>query len=146
MVPRRPDSVDIDVGERIKSHRLAAGLSQTELANGIGVTFQQVQKYEKGANRVAAGRLTRIAHVLQIPVMVLYEGTDHSPRTKTREAKSLISLLIQPDALRLLKAYSRIDDGLLRLNVVQMVEGIAVKTTGQPRRKRRYMLRADKLF
>ncbi len=140
MVPRRPDSVDVDVGERIKRHRLAAGLSQTRLAEGIGVTFQQVQKYEKGSNRVGAGRLTRIANVLQIPVMALYEG-DHSPRTKTLETTSLISLLTQPDALRLLKGYSRIDDGPLRLNIVEMVEGLVAKATGRPRRKRRYTSR-----
>jgi transcriptional regulator with XRE-family HTH domain len=68
MSVKRPDPVDIEVGHRIRIERLARGLSQTALANQLGVTFQQVQKYEKGVNRVGAGRLTKIAEVLGIEV------------------------------------------------------------------------------
>ena len=64
MSVKRPDPVDIEVGHRIRIERLARGLSQTALANQLGVTFQQVQKYENGVNRVGAGRLTKIAEVL----------------------------------------------------------------------------------
>ena len=68
MSVKRPDPVDVEVGHRIRIERLARGLSQTALANQLGVTFQQVQKYEKGVNRVGAGRLTKIAEVLGVPV------------------------------------------------------------------------------
>ena len=61
MAKKSPDPVDVEVGRRIRVQRMARGMSQTELGKRIGVTFQQVQKYEKGANRVGAGRLTRIA-------------------------------------------------------------------------------------
>ena len=133
MVARRADSVDIEVGQSIKAHRLAAGLSQTALADGIGVTFQQVQKYEKGSNRVGAGRLTRIARTLDIPVTTFFAGRDRS----TEGASSPLSLLTQPEALRLLRAYSKIIDGPLRQLIVQTVEGLAVKMGGQARRRRR---------
>src|SRR5438105_14784181 len=76
MSVKRPDPVDIEVGHRIRIERLARGLSQTALANQLGVTFQQVQKYEKGVNRVGAGRLTKIAGVLGIEVGTFFSGKD----------------------------------------------------------------------
>jgi len=86
MATRKPDPVDIDVWQRIKIQRLAAGLSQTELGDFIGVTFQQVQKYEKGANRVGAGRLTQIAGSLKIPVNTFFEDTTIAKRPPSRAA------------------------------------------------------------
>ena len=65
---KAPDARDVDVGRRIRAQRLVCRMSQTELANNLGVTFQQVQKYEKGVNRVGAGRLARIAEVLNPPI------------------------------------------------------------------------------
>src|ERR1041384_2179747 len=76
MSVKRPDPVDIEVGHRIRIERLARGLSQPGLANQLGVTFQQVQKYEKGVNRVGAGRLTKIAEVLGIEVGTFFGGKD----------------------------------------------------------------------
>src|SRR5215211_1737448 len=70
--PKKPDPVDVEVGQRIRIQRLQSGLSQTALAEQLGVTFQQVQKYEKGVNRVGAGRLTKIAEVLAVPVSTLF--------------------------------------------------------------------------
>ena len=74
MSVKRPDPVDVEVGHRIRIERLSRGLSQTALANQLGVTFQQVQKYEKGVNRVGAGRLTKIAEVLGVPVSTFFSG------------------------------------------------------------------------
>ena len=76
MSVKRPDPVDVEVGHRIRIERLARGLSQTALANQLGVTFQQVQKYEKGVNRVGAGRLTKIAEVLGVPVGSFFSGKE----------------------------------------------------------------------
>ena len=76
MGSKQPDLIDVEVGQRTRIQRLAAGLSQSELAERIGVTFQQVQKYEKGMNRVGAGRLTRIARVLNVPVGSFFDGRD----------------------------------------------------------------------
>ena len=74
MSVKRPDPVDVEVGHRIRIERLARGLSQTALANQLGVTFQQVQKYEKGLNRISASRLHDIASALGIEVTVFFEG------------------------------------------------------------------------
>src|SRR6266480_2725693 len=71
---KAPDARDMDVGRRIRAQRLVCRMSQTELANNLGVTFQQVQKYEKGVNRVGAGRLSRIADVLGVPVAFFFSG------------------------------------------------------------------------
>jgi transcriptional regulator with XRE-family HTH domain len=73
---KKPDAVDIAVGQRIRLHRLQSRQSQTELADELGVTFQQVQKYERGVNRVGAGRLTKIAQVLGVPVTELFGAND----------------------------------------------------------------------
>jgi transcriptional regulator with XRE-family HTH domain len=114
-------------------------LSQTELGESIGVTFQQVQKYEKGANRVGAGRLTQIARVLNIPVNTFFEGRDAIEKVAAQGVESPLSLITHPHAFRLLQAYSTLNDGELRRSIVELVERIAVKTGGHtPRRKRRY--------
>ena len=104
MATRKPDPVDIEVGQRIKIQRLAAGLSQTELGESIGVTFQQVQKYEKGANRVGAGRLTQIARVLNVPVNTFFEGRDSIEKVAAQGVESPLSLITHPPAFRLLQA------------------------------------------
>src|ERR1051326_6599294 len=130
MATRKPDPVDIEVGQRIKIQRLAAGLSQTELGESIGVTFQQVQKYEKGANRVGAGRLTQIARGLNVPVNTFFEGRDSIGKADARGVESPRSLLTHPPRLRLLQAQSPLTDGKLRRSIVELVERIPVKTGG----------------
>ncbi len=81
---RRAGADDLEIGRKIRALRLERGLSQSHLACGIGLTFQQVQKYEKGTNRVAAGRLQRIADMLNVPVTFFYGGmsTRANPKTK----------------------------------------------------------------
>ncbi len=76
LVARRAEAGDAVVGRNIRLHRLSRGMSQTALADGIGITFQQVQKYEKGVNRVGAARLMRIANTLNVPVARLLAGID----------------------------------------------------------------------
>jgi transcriptional regulator with XRE-family HTH domain len=138
MAARKPDPVDIEVGQRIKIERLAAGLSQTELGESIGVTFQQVQKYEKGTNRVGAGRLTQIARGLKIPVNTFFEGHDHIEKTAQQGGVSPLSLITNPHAFRLLQAYSTLTDEELRRSIVELVERVAVRTGSHaPRRERR---------
>src|SRR5947207_5598420 len=75
MKKRSGDPRDVEIGKRIRALRLERGLSQTELGALLDVTFQQVQKYEKGANRVAAGRLQRISEALEVPITFFYAGT-----------------------------------------------------------------------
>ena len=110
MATRKSGPLDAMVGARIRMLRVNRGMSQTMLAERIGVTFQQVQKYERGANRVVASRLSRIASVLGVSVGELFE----SSRTESPGLNSSIPLLAEPGALRVLKAYARTPNPRLR--------------------------------
>ena len=127
MSVKRPDPVDIEVGHRIRIERLARGLSQTALATQLGVTFQQVQKYEKGVNRVGAGRLTKIAEVLGIEVSTFFGGKDILDAGAAKEGgeASPLKLLTVSGAFRLLRAYGDIEDSNLRRAIVDLVEQIS---------------------
>src|SRR3954463_9966038 len=81
IVARRADARDAEVGRRVRSRRLECRLSQTELADKVGVTFQQVQKYEKGVNRIGAGRLQRIAEALDVPITFFFDGSNGASHT-----------------------------------------------------------------
>ncbi len=126
MSVKRPDPVDVEVGHRIRIQRLARGLSQTALANHLGVTFQQVQKYEKGVNRVGAGRLTRIAEVLGVPVASFFSGQEKLAQEEgDGGGESPLKLLTVSGAFRLLRSYAEIEDGNLRRSIVELVEKVA---------------------
>ena len=128
MSVKRPDPVDVEVGHRIRIERLARGLSQTALANQLGVTFQQVEKYEKGVNRVGAGRLTKIAEVLGVPVGMFFTGKDvlqDENITAAATEESPLKLLTVSGAFRLLRAYAEIEDSALRRSIVDLVENIS---------------------
>jgi transcriptional regulator with XRE-family HTH domain len=124
MSRRGPDGVDQIVGRNIRIYRLQKRLTQTELADELGLTFQQVQKYEKGTNRVGSGRLLKIATLLGVPVTALFKGSDEMADTATQ---LIFDQLAKPHANRLLQAFARIDHDGLRLSIVQLVEKIANK-------------------
>jgi transcriptional regulator with XRE-family HTH domain len=128
MPTRTPDPLDTMVGARIRVLRIHNRISQTDLAEQIGVTFQQVQKYEKGTNRIGASRLSRIANVLGVSVGELFEPSGH----KVDDASSPFRLLAETGALRVLKAYTRTTDTRIRHAIAELIEGIA---DSQPPRK-----------
>jgi transcriptional regulator with XRE-family HTH domain len=102
---RGVDPVDREIGARVRTYRLMRGLSQAALADELEVSFQQLQKYEKGANRISGGRLTKIAQALQVEPSILLGSETGKPASNG--ADELIAL-IDPDAMRLLKAFNRI--------------------------------------
>lgn len=120
MAVRKSGPLDAMVGAKIRMFRINRGMSQTALAERVGVSFQQVQKYEKGANRVGASRLSQIASVLGITVGELFE----SSQEKIVAANSPVHLLAEPGALRVLKAYLR-TNSRVRLAIARLVESIA---------------------
>jgi transcriptional regulator with XRE-family HTH domain len=124
MPARRPNPVDVTVGRNVRLHRLAAGLSQEALGDRIGVTFQQIQKYERGTNRIGASRLARIAEALDIPIAILFEGA-RSPTGGERTGKSLGELIAEPKAIRLARAFADIPDNDIRNCIVELLERIA---------------------
>src|ERR1043166_8592029 len=114
-------SADVEVGQRIRARRMAKGMSQTELGELVGVTFQQVQKYEKGINRVGAGRLVRVAEALDVPVSFFFGGTDAG----SQDTRAILGFLDISYLLRLLRAFSRIPPGGVQRAVVDLVASIA---------------------
>jgi len=128
MAKKKPDPVDIEVGHRIRARRISLEISQETLATALGLTFQQVQKYEKGTNRVSASRLTHIAKALKIPVSALI-SPDAEAGQVGAEAGSDFEFLAQPGAIRLLRAFSRIQNRELKRMVVEMAETIARTTS-----------------
>jgi transcriptional regulator with XRE-family HTH domain len=122
MTRKGPDSIDRIVGRNIRIYRLQKGLTQTQLADELGLTFQQVQKYEKGTNRVGSGRLLKIATFLAVPVTALFKGSDEMADTNQQ---LIFDQLARPHANRLLQAFARIDHDGLQRSVVQLVEEIA---------------------
>jgi transcriptional regulator with XRE-family HTH domain len=85
---RRAQSIDAQIGHRIRAARSVLGISQMMLADALGISFQQVQKYEKGTNRISAGRLFDIAHVLEMPITYFYEGAKSAARSARRSASA----------------------------------------------------------
>jgi transcriptional regulator with XRE-family HTH domain len=124
MGTKRAGPVDAIVGRRIRTRRLVLGITQTQLARQVGVSFQQVQKYENGANRVGAGRLVQIAQVLGVPVHTLLAGLSEAPRKPAR-ADDPLKLLANGHAVRLAQAFSQIADRHVRVALVSLAEGIA---------------------
>jgi transcriptional regulator with XRE-family HTH domain len=122
MGKRRCDPYDIEVGRRIRARRLARQMSQMELAHGLGLTFQQVQKYEKGTNRVGAGRLKRIAKILGAPIPYFFGDEDETADGAT----DLLGFVENAHTLRLLRAYSRIPNPDLQQSILELTEKIAV--------------------
>ena len=133
MANKSPDPIDVEVGRRIRLQRTSRGISQADLGKKIGVTFQQVQKYEKGANRVGASRLTRIAKVLGVPVSTFFGGPETAAEggAATEASRLDLEYLVVPGALRLLRAYGKIRESVLRRTIVMFVEKIAAGDISQ---------------
>lgn len=133
MVKKAPNPIDKHVGSRVRMRRMMLGMSQEKLGDALGLTFQQVQKYEKGTNRIGASRLQQISQILQVPVAFFFEGAPDVPspgmiERGAEEAPSptyVSDFLATSDGLALTKAFMRIDDAKLRRRIVDLVEQIA---------------------
>jgi transcriptional regulator with XRE-family HTH domain len=132
MAKKAPNPIDKHVGSRVRMRRMMLGMSQEKLGDALGLTFQQVQKYEKGTNRIGASRLQQISQILQVPVSFFFEGapTLHADVKidGMGEAPSpayVSDFLATSDGLALTKAFVRIADSKLRRRIVDLVEQIA---------------------
>jgi transcriptional regulator with XRE-family HTH domain len=121
MAKRGPDTQDIQVGKRVRALRLERGMSQTNLADRLGLTFQQVQKYEKGTNRIGAGRLHRISEILGVPISTLFGASEgsHAPPSK------LFEFIDTAASVRIMRAYSRIQRPQVQQALTRLAEAIA---------------------
>ena len=127
---KAPNPIDRHVGSRVRMRRMMLSMSQEKLGDALGLTFQQVQKYEKGTNRIGASRLQQISHILQVPVAFFFEGAPnlHGRSEISGDAPSpayVSDFLATSDGLALTKAFMRIKDNKLRRRIVDLVEQIA---------------------
>ena len=127
---RSVDEIDEQVGMQIRARRVLLGLSQMALADVTGVTFQQLQKYERGTNRVSASRLYRISQALDVPIEYLFEASGG----KRRSLKSLVSdetmgddVFEAPETLKLLRSYYAVTDEAVRLRFTELLKGFPPK-------------------
>jgi transcriptional regulator with XRE-family HTH domain len=130
---RRANPIDKHVGERVRMRRMLIGMSQERLGEHLGLTFQQVQKYEKGVNRIGASRLFDLAHVLGVPIQFFYEnmpasvsGLVAAPGMAEPGSESYVAdFLSSRDSVELNKAFARITDPRVRRSIVDMVKSVA---------------------
>jgi transcriptional regulator with XRE-family HTH domain len=125
MTRKAPNPTDRHVGNRVRMRRMLLKMSQETLASGLGLTFQQVQKYEKGANRIGASRLQQISNILQVPVTFFFEGVPQSTAHADDINMLASDFLATSDGLALMTAFAQIKDPGIRQRIVQLVEGIA---------------------
>ena len=136
MAKKAPNPIDKHVGSRVRMRRMMLAMSQEKLGDALGLTFQQVQKYEKGTNRIGASRLQQISTILQVPVAFFFEGApdmNDGSRSFAKDAPSpayVSDFLATSDGLALTKAFMRISDVKLRRRIVDLVEQIAGEDAG----------------
>lgn len=130
MVKKSPNPTDKHVGARVRMRRMMLGMSQEKLGDALGLTFQQVQKYEKGTNRIGASRLQQISQILQVPVSFFFEGApaisnDGKGFDEAPSPAYISDFLATSDGLALTRSFMRIKDSKLRRRIVDLVEQIA---------------------
>jgi transcriptional regulator with XRE-family HTH domain len=127
MTIKIPNAIDKHVGSRLRMRRMMLHMSQEELGQAFGLTFQQVQKYEKGTNRMGASRLQHSAHILDVPVPFFFEGAPgQQAEDATAPSSSYVNEFVSSeDGLRLIKAFMRIARTAVRRRIVELVQEIA---------------------
>ena len=133
---RKSDGVDKHVGERVRLRRIMLKMSQTELGNKIGVTFQQLQKYEKGANRIGASRLYQLAQILNVPPGFFFEGLPGS-KVNAVLPDYLTDLMGTAEGQRIVQALARVRDKKVRGPLEQLLDSIGSEPLPERRKPRR---------
>ena len=136
-VPKKqPNPIDGQVGSRMRLRRMLVGMSQERLGELLGLTFQQVQKYEKGVNRIGAGRLFEVSRILDVPIDYFYEDvnsqiTGHAPGfSEEPESAPVMDFVASPEGLQLSVAFLRIRDPKVRKRVLDLVKSLAEESEG----------------
>jgi transcriptional regulator with XRE-family HTH domain len=131
MIKKLPNPIDRHVGNRVRAQRILAGVSQVSLGEALGVTFQQIQKYENGTNRISASRLQQIAQNLQVTVSHFFEGAPSSATTLAGVSHSngseVFDFLLTTDGVQLNRAFIRIKSAQVRRKLVDLAEALAAE-------------------
>jgi transcriptional regulator with XRE-family HTH domain len=126
MPKKQANPIDIQVGNRVRIRRMLIGMSQERLGDLLGLTFQQVQKYEKGVNRIGAGRLFEVARILNVPVDFFYEGLNSITEGGLGEgAPPVMEFISSGEGLQLSLAFMKIKDAKVRKRVLDLVKSLA---------------------
>ena len=133
MTTKNPNPIDVHVGSRVRMRRMLIGMSQERLGKELGLTFQQVQKYEKGTNRISASRLYRIAQILGVPVQYFFEDLPQSVASPVQEGfaearteqSMIMDFLNSSEGLQLNRYFAAIKDASVRRAVVELVRSLA---------------------
>jgi transcriptional regulator with XRE-family HTH domain len=122
---RKATKFDVVIGGRLRAHRLSHRLSQGELAERLGITFQQIQKYERGTNRISASRLKEVSEILQVPIAAWFADT--KPSRKLPDTGDAREFITNARAMRLLKSFSQIKDSKAQNLIADLCERLATK-------------------
>ncbi|GGA89606.1 putative HTH-type transcriptional regulator R00410 [Brucella endophytica] len=128
---KKPNPIDVHVGSRIRLRRNMLGLSQEKLGESLGITFQQIQKYEKGTNRVGASRLQAISSILNVPVAFFFEdapGSNPNPGAggfEDKEATYVVDFLNSNEGVQLTRSFTKISDPKIRRKIIDLVKSLA---------------------
>lgn len=124
---KQPNPIDVYVGSRIRMRRNILGMSQEKLGEHLGITFQQIQKYEKGTNRVGASRLQAIASILEVPPSFFFDGAPGGQEVLMEEGQStyMVDFLSSTEGIQLNRAFARIEDPKIRRKVIDLVRALA---------------------
>jgi transcriptional regulator with XRE-family HTH domain len=124
-VVKERDVVDLHVGARLRYRRMSIGMSQEALAEAVGLRFQQIQKYEKGQNRIGAGRLFRLAAALKVPISFFFEDLSQEAGENLAAAREPLDFLNRPEGMELARHFLRIEDPTTRRKLVELVRSMA---------------------
>lgn len=131
MNKKAPNPIDIFVGSRVRLRRLMVGMSQEALADRLGVTFQQVQKYEKGTNRISASRLQAISDVFRVPPSFFFQDDEAAPMTGlAHETGDVSTFVSSKEGLDLNRAFLKIEDPGVRKSIIALATALSKASTG----------------
>jgi transcriptional regulator with XRE-family HTH domain len=127
--PRRtrgkPNNVDVHVGSRVRQRRMLLGMSQEKLADALGLTFQQIQKYERGANRIGAGRLYALSNALEVPVSYFFEDLEAPSTVQPMRESQQMDPMGRRETLNLVRSYYGITDQAIRRRMLDLMKSLA---------------------
>ena len=122
---KSPGPIDRHIGNRVRLRRTTIGMSQERLGEALGLTFQQIQKYEKGTNRIGAGRLLAVARILGVGIEFFFEGLPELEPSGDPEERIMNAFMLVPESDRLVRGFMRLPDGEARRKVVDLVDWLA---------------------
>ena len=131
---KKPNPIDTHVGSRVRLRRTMMSMSQEKLGDALGITFQQIQKYEKGTNRIGASRMQQIAETLKVPVSFFFEdapiqgGVPVAGMAEAGATSYVVDFLSSPEGIQLNRAFVRITNPAIRRKVIEMVKTLAEET------------------